>query len=153
MNSTLKGAYGLAGFSKENLLSLAHLVMCVYSVHQVCFTLLYSFSLTIVILKVDIPPTIRSLLNNRAIPPPQSLSYPTFEPRQNRPLGAVKSEGAAASKKNNGVKGFMQDVTNLPSQSTDRRVHREDDSSDDSAIEEDIIVRIDSPSTLSFRQS
>ncbi|RHN42304.1 putative potassium channel, voltage-dependent, ERG, cation/H+ exchanger [Medicago truncatula] len=102
---------------------------------------------------VDIPPTIRSLLTNRAIPPPQSLSYPTFEPRQSRPLGAVKSEGAAPSKKNIGVKGFMQDVTNLPSQSTDRRVHREDDSSDDSAIEEDIIVRIDSPSTLSFPQS
>jgi len=143
----------MAGFSKENLMSLAHLLLCVYSVHQVCFTLLYSFSLIIVILKVDIPPTIRSLLTNRAIPTPQSLSYPTFEPRQGRPLGAVKSEGAAPSEKNIGVKGFMDDVANLPSQSTYRRVHHDDDSSDDSAIEEDIIVRIDSPSTLSFRQS
>ncbi|CAJ2677747.1 sodium/hydrogen exchanger 8 isoform X2 [Trifolium pratense] len=102
---------------------------------------------------VDFPRSSRSLLTNRSRPPPQSLSYPTFVPHQARPLGLVKSEGAATSKNNIGVKGFMQDVANLPSQSTDRRVHHEDDSSDDSAIEEDIIVRIDSPSTLSFRQS
>ncbi|WJX46913.1 Son of sevenless 1 [Trifolium repens] len=102
---------------------------------------------------VDIPHRSRSLSTNRSRPTPQSLSYPSFMPHQGRPLGSVKSEGAATSQKNIGVKGFMEDVTNLPSQSTDRRVHREDDSSDDSAIEEDIIVRIDSPSTLSFRPS
>jgi hypothetical protein len=117
------------------------------------FALLYSFSLIIVILKVDIPHRSRSLSTNRSRQTPQSLSYPSFMPHQGRPLGSVKSEGAATSQKNIGVKGFMEDVTNLPSQSTDRRVHREDDSSDDSAIEEDIIVRIDSPSTLSFRPS
>jgi hypothetical protein len=99
---------------------------------------------------VDIPRPSRSLLTNRSRPTPQSLSYPSFMPHQGRPLGSVKSEGAATSKKDIGVKGFMEDVTNLPSQSTDRRVHHENDSSDD---EEDIIVRIDSPSTLSFRPS
>ncbi|GAU13794.1 hypothetical protein TSUD_83030 [Trifolium subterraneum] len=118
---------------------------------------------------VDIPLPSRSLSNNRSRPPPQSLSYPnfapqqvrppqslsypTFVPHQGRPLVSVKSEGAATDKENIGVMGFMQDVTNLPSQSTDPIVHHEDDSSDDSAIEEDIIVRIDSPSTLSFRPS
>jgi hypothetical protein len=67
-------------------------------------------------------------------------------PYQGRPLVSVKSEGAATDKETIGVEGFMQDVTNLPSQSTDRRLHHEEDSSDD---EEDFIVRIDSPSTLS----
>jgi len=107
----------------------------------------------IVILKVDIPGQSRSWSTNRARPLPQSLSDPTIVPHQSHPLVSVKSEGAATDKMDIGVKGFMQDATNLPSQSTDRRVHREGDSSDDSAIEEDIIVRIDSPSTLSFRQS
>ncbi|XP_058731195.1 sodium/hydrogen exchanger 8-like [Vicia villosa] len=103
---------------------------------------------------VDIPRPGRSLSTNRTRPSLQSLSYPTIVPHQGRrPLVSAKSEGAATDKKNIGVKWITQDVTNLPSQSTDRRVHHEDDSSDDSAVEEDIIVRIDSPSTLSFRQS
>lgn len=104
---------------------------------------------------VDIPRPRRSLSTNRTRPSLQSLSYPTIVPHQGRrrPLVSAKSEGAATDKKNIGVKWITQDVTNLPSQSTDGRVHHEDDSSDDSAVEEDIIVRIDSPSTLSFRQS
>jgi hypothetical protein len=140
----------MARFSKENPPSLAHLILCIYLPCTSSFALLYSFSLIIVILKVDIRHRSRSLSTNRSRQTPQSLSYPTFVPHQGRPLGSVKSEGAATSKKDIGVKGFMENVTNLPSQSTDRRVHHENDSSDD---EEDIIVRIDSPSTLSFRPS
>ncbi|XP_027191971.1 sodium/hydrogen exchanger 8 isoform X2 [Cicer arietinum] len=102
---------------------------------------------------VNIPRRSGSLSINRTRPPLQSLSYPTIVPRQGRPFVSTKSEGDATGKKDIGVKEFIRDVTNLPSQSTDRREHHEDDSSDDSAMEEDIIVRIDSPSTLSFRQS
>lgn len=94
----------------------------------------------------------RSLSTNRARPPPQSLSYPTIVSHEGRPLVSVKSEGAATDKKDHRVE-FARDVINLPSQSTEPKEHHGDDSSDDSAVEEDIIVRIDSPSTLSFRQS
>jgi len=82
--------------------------------------------------------------------PPHSLSYPTIVSHQGRPLVSVKSEGAATAKK---VHEVTRHVTNPPSQSTERRQHHHgDNSSDDSgAEEEDIIVRIDSPSTLSFR--
>ncbi|XP_058731196.1 sodium/hydrogen exchanger 8-like [Vicia villosa] len=102
---------------------------------------------------MDIPRPGIGLSANRTRPSHRSLSYPTFMPHEARPLVSVKSEGAATDKKNVGVKWITQDVTNLPSQSTYHRVHHEDDSSDDSAVEEDILVRIDSPSTLSFRQS
>ncbi|KAL5175126.1 Sodium/hydrogen exchanger 7 [Glycine soja] len=98
---------------------------------------------------VDIPPRSRSLLTNDGRPP-HSLSYPTIVSHQGRPLVSVKSEGAATAKK---VHEVTRHVTNPPSQSTERRQHHHgDNSSDDSgAEEEDIIVRIDSPSTLSFR--
>ncbi|XP_068469556.1 sodium/hydrogen exchanger 8 isoform X3 [Phaseolus vulgaris] len=78
---------------------------------------------------------------------PRSLSYPTIG--SHRPLVSVKSEGAATAKK---VHEVTRQVTNPPSQSTQRRQHHHghgDNSSDEE--EEDIIVRIDSPSTLSFR--
>ncbi|XP_057417539.1 sodium/hydrogen exchanger 7-like isoform X2 [Lotus japonicus] len=100
---------------------------------------------------VNIPLQRRSLSMNRARPPPpQSLSYPNMASYQDRPLTSVKSEGAATDKKGHQVTRFNQDVTNPPPQSTERREHHRDDSSDDSAVEEDIIVRVDSPSTLSF---
>ncbi|KAK7359534.1 hypothetical protein VNO77_01495 [Canavalia gladiata] len=106
---------------------------------------------------VDVRQRGRSLSSNHGRPL-HSLSYPTIVSNQGRPLVSVKSEGAATAKKDHEVREFMGNVTNVPSQSTEQREphhhhhhHHEDDSSDDSAVEEDIIVRIDSPSTLSFR--
>ncbi|KAK7260542.1 hypothetical protein RIF29_26679 [Crotalaria pallida] len=94
----------------------------------------------------------RSSSSNHA-KPPLSLSYPTIVSRRGHPLVSVKSEGAATVLKDNEVREFRRKVPNAPLQSTEQREHHddEDDSSDDdSAIEEDIIVRIDSPSGLSF---
>ncbi|RDX89814.1 Sodium/hydrogen exchanger 7, partial [Mucuna pruriens] len=96
---------------------------------------------------VDIPPRSKSLLTNHGRPP-HSLSYPTIVSHQGHPLVSVKSEGAATAKK---VQEVTRNVTNPPFQRTERRQHHHgDNSSDDSDAEEDIIVRIDSPSKLSF---
>ncbi|KAK7260474.1 hypothetical protein RIF29_26548 [Crotalaria pallida] len=86
---------------------------------------------------------------------PLSLSYPPILSHHGRPLVSVKSEGALAAMNGNEVSEFTRNVTNPPLQSTKhhREHHDEDDSSDDSAVEEDIIVRIDSPSRLSFHPS
>ncbi|XP_027344134.1 sodium/hydrogen exchanger 8 isoform X2 [Abrus precatorius] len=100
---------------------------------------------------VNVPRWDRSWSSNQAMRP-HSLSYPTIASHEGRQLVSVKSEGAATAKKDHEVREFTRNVTNLPSQSTERREHHHgDDSSDDSAVEEDIIVRIDSPSRLSFR--
>ncbi|KAK7319185.1 hypothetical protein RJT34_03903 [Clitoria ternatea] len=100
---------------------------------------------------VDVPLRSRSSLSNQARPP-HSLSYPTIMAQEGgRPLVSVKSEGAATAKKVHEVGEYAVNVTNRPSQIADQREqHNGDDSSDDSAVE-DVIVRIDSPSTLSFR--
>ncbi|BAT74234.1 hypothetical protein LR48_Vigan252s004700 [Vigna angularis] len=93
---------------------------------------------------VRIPRRSRSLSSHHGREP-HSLSYPTME--SHRPLVSVKSEGAATAKK---VHEVTRQVTNPPSQSTEQRKHHHghaENSSDD----EDVIVRIDSPSTLSFR--
>lgn len=97
-------------------------------------------------MKVNIPRRSRSLSSHHGRAT-HSLSYPTIG--SHRPLVKVKSEGAATAKK---VHEVTRQVTNPPSQSTERRQHHHghgDNSSDEE--EEDIIVRIDSPSTLSFR--
>lgn len=94
----------------------------------------------------------RSLSSNHARPP-LSLSYPTIGSHHSRSLVSVKSEGAATAMKDNEVRGFTRNVANPPLQSTNQWGHHEDDSSDDSAVEEDIIVKIDSPSGLSFHPS
>ncbi|KAK7370031.1 hypothetical protein VNO80_12082 [Phaseolus coccineus] len=67
-----------------------------------------------------------------------------------RPIVSIKLGGVATAKK---VHEVTRHVTNPPSQSTQRRQHHHghgDNSSDDEEEEEDIIVRIDSPNTLSF---
>ncbi|QCD83706.1 solute carrier family 9 [Vigna unguiculata] len=96
---------------------------------------------------VHIPRRSRSLSSHHGRAPPHSLSYPIMEPH--RPLVSVKSEGAATAKK---VHEVTRQVPNPPSQSSERRKQHHghgENSSDDE--EEDVIVRIDSPSTLSFR--
>ncbi|KAK4264107.1 hypothetical protein QN277_029441 [Acacia crassicarpa] len=101
---------------------------------------------------VEIPVPRRSLSSSLRRPP-HSLSYPNIQSDQGRALVSVKSEGAASSTKDPKVREFTGNVTNLPAQSTEQRGSYADDTSDESGGEEDIIVRIDSPSTLSFRQA
>ncbi|CAL0329851.1 unnamed protein product [Lupinus luteus] len=101
---------------------------------------------------VDIRHQSRGSSSSRA-KPPLSLSYPTIVSGHERPLVSVKSEGASTAKKGNDAREFTRIVTNPPLQSTEQRTQNdEEDSSDDSAVE-DIIVRIDSPSGLSFHPS
>ncbi|XP_022638978.1 sodium/hydrogen exchanger 7 isoform X2 [Vigna radiata var. radiata] len=94
---------------------------------------------------VHIPRRSRSLSSHHGREP-HSLSYPTME--SHRPLVTVKSEGAATAKK---VHEVTRQVTNPPSQSTEQRKHHHGHGENSSDDEEDVIVRIDSPSTLSFR--
>lgn len=98
-------------------------------------------------------PVPRRSLSSSLRRPPHSLSYPTIQSDQGRALVSVKSEGAATSRKDPKVREFTGNVTNLPAQSMEQRGSYADDTSDESGGEEDIIVRIDSPSTLSFRQA
>lgn len=77
-----------------------------------------------------------------------SLSYPRFPASKGRPFVSAKSEGSSTLGKN--IKGHGPKP---PAQSLSTRTTRVlDYSSDESGAEEEHIVRIDSPSTLSFQQ-
>ncbi|KAJ7954466.1 Sodium/hydrogen exchanger 7 [Quillaja saponaria] len=84
--------------------------------------------------------------------PPQSLSYPAVPSYHGHTLVSVKSEGAATAKNNTEVRELTEQVTNPSVQTTEPR-GRHDDSSDESGADDELIVRIDSPSRLSFRQA
>ncbi|OIV91667.1 hypothetical protein TanjilG_26520 [Lupinus angustifolius] len=102
---------------------------------------------------VDVPNQSRGSSSN-LVKPPLSLSYPTIGSHHDPLLVSVKSERPSTAKKDNDVRDFTGNVTNPPLQSTEQRIqHDEEDSSDDSGFEEDLIVRIDSPSGLSFHPS
>ncbi|GAB4848155.1 Son of sevenless 1 [Ancistrocladus abbreviatus] len=94
----------------------------------------------------------RSIPRSSEIKPSHSLSYPRVPPAQGRPLVSVRSEGSSASRH-----GIQQEV--FPGQDARPPSHGRkpsriiDYSSDESGGEDDIIVRIDSPSRLSFRQA
>ncbi|KAK1387163.1 Salt overly sensitive 1 [Heracleum sosnowskyi] len=74
-----------------------------------------------------------------------SLSYPRVISPEGQPLVYAKSEGAATLGK------VPTSKPPVPSSST-TKTHGMDYSSDESGAEDEHIVRIDSPSTLSFRQ-
>ncbi|XP_031384189.1 sodium/hydrogen exchanger 7 isoform X2 [Punica granatum] len=93
-----------------------------------------------------------------------SLSYPSVPSHHGRTLVSVRSEGSATatatsrtmpSRTSLGMREFSQQVLPRPQpHSADRREISagNDDSSDESGADE-VIVRIDSPSRLSFRQA
>lgn len=86
--------------------------------------------------------------------PSHSLSYPRVPSNNGHRLVSIKSEGAATVRKNLEVRKLVRKIPAGPQQSSDRpQTHIIDDSSDESAPEDDLIVRIDSPSRLSFRQA
>ncbi|KAG8382645.1 hypothetical protein BUALT_Bualt05G0098900 [Buddleja alternifolia] len=95
----------------------------------------------------------QSFPRSSKVKPSHSLSYPTVPSVHERPMVSVKSEGSTTLRK----KFVMQESKQESKVSQDLHLNesyaRRDESSDDSGGEDEHIVRIDSPSTLSFRQA
>lgn len=97
---------------------------------------------------------VRSFPRNTRVKPAHSLSYPRVPSVPTRPMVSVKSEGSATLRK----KFDIQENKQESNASECKELHlneshaRRDDSSDDSGCEDEHIIRIDSPSRLSFRQ-
>lgn len=84
----------------------------------------------------------------------QSMFFSRGASLNGRPLVSVRSEGSTTLRKNLQVEKFSRTVPAPPQQRTDtNESHLLDYSSDDSGAEDDHIIRIDSPSNLSFRQA
>lgn len=79
-----------------------------------------------------------------------SLSYPRV-PVERRTLTSVKSEGSANVKKRLEEESAARETPGPPPSHSRKPSHFQE-SSDDSGPEDDVIVRIDSPSRLSFQQ-
>lgn len=79
--------------------------------------------------------------------PSVSRSYPRIPSKYARPLVAARSEGSCTMSKHAEVPGCKKEY-----RVTERPVREaRDESSDESGCEDEHIVRIDSPSRLSFR--
>ncbi|XP_050375032.1 sodium/hydrogen exchanger 7 isoform X4 [Argentina anserina] len=94
----------------------------------------------------------------RSVPtePSHTVSYPNVPFAESRPLVSVRSEGASTVRKNLQVRKSAEKATPPGQSSTDAKespVVINDDSSDESGGEDDVIIRIDSPSRLSFRHA
>ncbi|KAK6281202.1 hypothetical protein POUND7_015027 [Theobroma cacao] len=103
---------------------------------------------------VDVRRRSRSLSRMNLFKPAHSLSYPRVPSYPGHPLVSVRSEGAATLRKNLEARKFTGQIP--PPQVKDSHTkegHVDDDSSDESGADEEILVRIDSPSSLSFRQA
>ncbi|KAB1216544.1 Sodium/hydrogen exchanger 7 [Morella rubra] len=105
-----------------------------------------------ILCKVDIRLRSRSFARSGPIRPSHSRSYPTVPSYQGHRLVSVKSEGSSTLRKNPGARKLTGSLAPGQLQSkTPIQSHGADDSSDDSGPEDEHIVRIDSPSRLSFR--
>ncbi|KAK7848722.1 sodium/hydrogen exchanger 7 [Quercus suber] len=103
---------------------------------------------------VDIRGRTRSLPRNSLMKPSRILSSPTVTLYHGQRLVSVQSEGSATMRKNLEVRKTTGNITPTQLQINYPRESRVvDDPSDESGAEDEIIVRIDSPSRLSFRQS
>lgn len=96
----------------------------------------------------------RSFLRSSRVKPPHSLSYPSVPSVPTRPMVSVKSEGSATMRRKFDIQENKQEA-NAPERKemSLNESHARDNSSDDSGCEDEHIVRIDSPSRLSFRQT
>lgn len=84
--------------------------------------------------------------------PSHSLSFPKTPSHLNRRLVSVRSEGATTVREKLEVSRSTGQIPAAPSQNAGtNESHVIDYSSDDSGAEDELIVRIDSPSLLSFR--
>lgn len=82
-----------------------------------------------------------------------SLSFPSIPSHLNRRLVSVRSEGATTVREKLEVSRSTGQIPAAPSQNAGtNESHVIDYSSDDSGAEDELIVRIDSPSLLSFPQ-
>ncbi|PON79235.1 Cation/H+ exchanger, CPA1 family [Parasponia andersonii] len=101
---------------------------------------------------VNIHRRIRSYPGSNLVKPLHSVSYPMMPSDQDRPLVSVRSDGSATVKNLEG-RNFTGEIISKSLQSTASKENPvPEDSSDDSGAEDEFIVRIDSPSRLSFRQ-
>ncbi|XP_059445682.1 sodium/hydrogen exchanger 8 isoform X1 [Corylus avellana] len=101
---------------------------------------------------VDIRRRTRSFSRSSLIKQSHCLSYPTVPSYPGHRLVSVKSEGAATVRRNLGMSKYTGNFTPAQEQSKDpRESHVVDGSSDESGAEDEHVVRIDSPSRLSFR--
>ncbi|KAL7149630.1 hypothetical protein ABFS83_05G054200 [Erythranthe nasuta] len=89
----------------------------------------------------------RSFPRSRRVKPSHSLSYPRVPLVNRPPIVSVKSEGSTTFRR----KHDMQEAESSVRLNESRA--RRDESSDDSGGEDEHIIRIDSPSGLSFRQA
>lgn len=104
--------------------------------------------------QVDMGRRTRSFPQNGAIRPSHSKSFPTFRSQYNHQLLSVRSEGDATVRKNSESKKFSERLTPPRPQKTEpKRCHLAENSSDESGGEDELIVRVDSPSRLSFQQA
>ncbi|XP_059649760.1 sodium/hydrogen exchanger 7 isoform X2 [Cornus florida] len=91
---------------------------------------------------------------SRKVNPSHSLSYPEVPSNHVRPLVSVRSEGPTMTRKNLEVKELAgQNLMHQTQSSRTKESHVMDDSSDESGVEDELVVRIDSLSRLSFRQA
>ncbi|XP_030959880.1 sodium/hydrogen exchanger 7 isoform X3 [Quercus lobata] len=103
---------------------------------------------------VDIRGRTRSLPRSSLMNPSHIQSSPTVTSYHGQHLVSVQSEGSATMRKNLEVRKTTGNITPTLLQINYPRESRVvDDPSDESGAEDEIIVRIDSPSRLSFRQS
>ncbi|GAV67504.1 cNMP_binding domain-containing protein/Na_H_Exchanger domain-containing protein [Cephalotus follicularis] len=83
-----------------------------------------------------------------------SMSCPRIPSYYDRPLISVRSEGSTIMRKKLEARKFKGQIPAAPVRSTDlKEEHALEDSSDESGGEDELIVKIDSPSRLSFRQA
>ncbi|KAK1553292.1 hypothetical protein Q3G72_032289 [Acer saccharum] len=100
---------------------------------------------------VDIPRRPRSFSYSSEAQP---ASYPRVASHHGYPLTSVRSEGDATVRKKLEARNSAGQIPSSSLQNADTNErHAIDDSSDESGGEDEIIVRIDSPSRLSFRQA
>ncbi|KAL9457070.1 hypothetical protein AB3S75_006164 [Citrus x aurantiifolia] len=102
---------------------------------------------------VDIQRRSRSFSTSTQTMQSHSLSFPSIPSHLNRRLVSVRSEGATTVREKLEVSRSTGQIPAAPSQNAGtNESHVIDYSSDDSGAEDELIVRIDSPSLLSFPQ-
>ncbi|KAL3652883.1 Son of sevenless 1 [Castilleja foliolosa] len=92
---------------------------------------------------------------NRRVRPSHSVSYPNVPSVHARPLVSIKSEGSTTLHTRLDMQKNKKQC-NVPQDDDELRLNKNrtkgDDSSDDSGCDDEHIIRIDSPSKLSFRR-
>lgn len=96
---------------------------------------------------------IRSFQSSR-VKPSHSLSYPRVPTTHAPPLVSVRSEGPATARRGIDTGKLTGQNLKPPLQGAHtKETHEVDDSSEESGVEDELLVRIDSPSKLSFHQA